>query len=217
MADETAEFQHRIFAKHLPYDDGHLAGVVEEMQLAGAPTVHCVRWKGSLYAMTASHRLAAAKLLDLEPKVVLHEMDAGEDLDGFFGGVANSLPSYHFRHIHIMEPKFIGYGKLVAAITSLRGLTRHSAVHLAVWAGETYRCAQSFGFAGSPGDWVEALCEVEADTGVTDLKARLERLGALAYEAGSALINSPFTAAERLSQARAALREIEETAWGKSR
>lgn len=179
-ADEKAEFQHRIFAKHLPYDDGHLAEVVEEMQLAGAPTVHCVRWKGNLYAMTASHRLAAAKLLDLEPKVVLHEMDAGEDLDGFFGGVVSSLPSYHFRHIHIMETKHLGYGHLIAALANLRAMWRHGQLYEEAWARATYSVARANCFAGSIDDWVLTLDEVMKDDTAADLRARLASINALA-------------------------------------
>jgi hypothetical protein len=65
----------RIFAKHEPYDDGHLGEVVAEMLLAGWPTIRVVAAPGGYAALEGSHRLAAAHWLGLGVKLVELEPD----------------------------------------------------------------------------------------------------------------------------------------------
>ena len=88
-----------IYAKHEPYEDGHLGDVIAEMQLAGTPTLRCVEWRDGYYALEGSHRLAAAFILALPVKVVLLEPDAGEGLERFWDRVAPDLPSYNFMNV----------------------------------------------------------------------------------------------------------------------
>jgi hypothetical protein len=94
---------HRIYAKHLPYDDGHLGPVQDEMALCGAPTIYAVMWRGSLFALCGSHRLAACHRLGLEPKIVVLPDDGAIELDGFFASVVETLPFYEFEHIYKLE------------------------------------------------------------------------------------------------------------------
>lgn len=60
----------RIWAKHLPYEDGHLGYVVAEMRLAGWPTIRAMAVPGGWAALEGSHRLAAAHYLGYGVKLV---------------------------------------------------------------------------------------------------------------------------------------------------
>ena len=83
----------RIYAKHWPYETGHLAEVTTEMRRLGPPTIRCVRYGDDLYALEGSHRLAAAHHLNLWPIVVEEAADAF-GVDDFWGRVGYNLPVY---------------------------------------------------------------------------------------------------------------------------
>jgi hypothetical protein len=40
----------RIYAKHAPYNDGHLQKVRRDMELAGSPTIRASEYKNELFA-----------------------------------------------------------------------------------------------------------------------------------------------------------------------
>lgn len=76
-------------------DADHLANVISEMRVRGAPTIRCIRddTQGVILALEGSHRLAAAKALDIEPNFVfladddtLTCADIGFDDMCWFGG-----------------------------------------------------------------------------------------------------------------------------------
>jgi hypothetical protein len=76
-------------------DAEHLAHVIAEMQILGAPTIRCVRDAdaGLIVALEGSHRIAAAVELGLTPVITLLDDDAeitcddlGYDDCGWFGG-----------------------------------------------------------------------------------------------------------------------------------
>jgi hypothetical protein len=92
-----------IYAKHFPYDDGHLASVMAEMELTGPPTIRVSKFRDSIFALEGSHRLAACHALGLEPKLVVLEHDCSDTLDAFFYGIRDTLPKYEFVHVHILE------------------------------------------------------------------------------------------------------------------
>lgn len=92
-----------IYAKHEPYDAPHFFQVWNEMQLCGAPTVRCVRHDGKLYALDSSHRLAAAHRLCLPVKVVVEQVDCGEELSAFWRRVAPDRPAYDFVDATCLE------------------------------------------------------------------------------------------------------------------
>jgi hypothetical protein len=94
-----------IYSKHLPYTDGHLARIVDEMQYTGAPTLRVSKFRDKLFALEGSHRLAACHALGLEPKLVILEHDCDDTLDEFYDKVSRALPAYEFTHAYILEVK----------------------------------------------------------------------------------------------------------------
>lgn len=96
-----------IYAKHEPYGDGHLSAVIAEMRLAGSPTIRCVEYRGSIYALDGSHRLAAAHFLRLPIKVVLLCPDADDALAAFWQRVAPDRPEYDCEATHLRLDAFI--------------------------------------------------------------------------------------------------------------
>ena len=84
----------RVFAKHEPYP-GHLAEVARDMADRGAPTIACVEWRGELFAIEGSHRLAAAHAAGLIPTIVIVDPERviGDD-DGYLESLRPRLPAY---------------------------------------------------------------------------------------------------------------------------
>lgn len=71
-----------IYAIHEPFAD-HLAEVIEEMRVLGAPTLHVVDCGDHYQALEGSHRLPAAAALGLNPVLVVHEQDEMLEITGF--------------------------------------------------------------------------------------------------------------------------------------
>lgn len=95
----------RVLAKHLPYDDGHLGKVLDEMALCGAPTIRTVRYRGQLVALEGSHRIAAAWATGITPKLVILAADPAScgECDPFFDRAIAALPAYDFGHVLMLE------------------------------------------------------------------------------------------------------------------
>lgn len=91
-----------IYAKHEPYNNGHLGEVVEEMKLTGAPTIRCVKFDDNYFAVEGSHRLASADILGLCPKIVLLKQDTSE-MTEYWRSVAKTLPSYDYDHVMVFD------------------------------------------------------------------------------------------------------------------
>lgn len=94
-----------VYAKHLPYADGHLARVAADMDVAGEPTIRCVDRGGKLFALEGSHRLALAFERGMVPKIVIVIQDTDESLDAFWDRVAPELPRYDFDHVNVLDLK----------------------------------------------------------------------------------------------------------------
>lgn len=92
----------KIYAKHEPYENGHLGDVVSEMKLTGPPTIRVIEFDGGFYAVEGSHRLASAYHLGLEPKIVIMPQDS-EGLDEYWARVARTLPSYDYKFVYILD------------------------------------------------------------------------------------------------------------------
>jgi hypothetical protein len=92
-----------VYAKHEPYEDGQLANVVEEMRIQGPPTVRVVERDGLYFALEASHRLAAAHHLGIQPRLVVVTPEADETLETFWARVAPQLPIYDFPCVHVLH------------------------------------------------------------------------------------------------------------------
>jgi hypothetical protein len=86
-----------VYAKHLPYDDGHLGKVAADMDHHGAPTIRVVEFDGELYAIEGSHRLAVAKERDIAPKLVVETTEDDALPSGHWKRVAATLPAYTFE------------------------------------------------------------------------------------------------------------------------
>ena len=94
----------RVYAKHPPYPDGHLARVAAEMDLAGAPTLPAVWFRGKLIALAGSHRLAEAHHRGIAPKLVILRNGPGDDgLDEFFARALETMPWYDFDHVLALD------------------------------------------------------------------------------------------------------------------
>lgn len=97
-----------VYAKHPPYDNGHLGRVVEEMRVQGAPTIRVVEFCGNLYAMEGSHRLAAAHHLGLVPKFVAEVGQLADEIavsSEHWTKVAETLPEYRFEEALLLDLK----------------------------------------------------------------------------------------------------------------
>lgn len=88
-----------IHAKHEPYTNGHLGEVIEDMKLRGAPTIRVMNFNGELYATEGSHRLAAASILGLIPKVVIEIPDSGAIPEEHWTKVSFTLPRHEYDHV----------------------------------------------------------------------------------------------------------------------
>lgn len=95
----------KVYAKHPPYEDGHLGEVTQDMRAQGAPTIRVVRFNGELYATEGSHRLAAAAYLGVIPRVWIDEVTVDALPDSHWRKVADGLTSYEFDHVLALEPK----------------------------------------------------------------------------------------------------------------
>lgn len=92
-----------IYAKHEPYNNGHLGEVVKEMEFQGQPTIRAVEYKGELFAVEGSHRLAAANHLGVVPKIVIEEEIEGIEINSFWDKVKNRIPKYIFDCMLVLD------------------------------------------------------------------------------------------------------------------
>ena len=85
----------KIYAKHAPYEDGHLGEVVAQMRVLGPPTIKVVRYADELFALEGSHRLAAADYLGMTP--IFEELEPDLPDTGWWASIKASLPRYEFN------------------------------------------------------------------------------------------------------------------------
>jgi hypothetical protein len=88
-----------VFAKHAPYETGHLGEVVAEMVQVGPPTLRVMEWDGHLCALEGSHRLAAAHYLGEVPKLVIECPDVPDYRERSLDG----LPMYTFESALVLD------------------------------------------------------------------------------------------------------------------
>lgn len=92
-----------VFAKHLPYENGHLGEVTNDMKFMGAPTIRVMKYNNNFYALEGSHRLAAADYLNETPKLVV-EIEEKQSLPTeHWDRVATNLPRYDFNHALVLD------------------------------------------------------------------------------------------------------------------
>jgi len=93
----------RIYAKHLPYTNGHYGKVFNEMELTGEPTIRVVQYKEKLCAIEGSHRLASCHEQGLIPKIVILKIDIEQEMEDHWDKVAETLPHYDFEFINVLD------------------------------------------------------------------------------------------------------------------
>ena len=93
----------KVFAKHLPYTDGHVGKVTADMEVFGSPTIRVMKFDRKLFALEGSHRLAIAHEKDIVPKLVIQEEDESLIPDGHWKKVAKTLPKYLFKECLVLD------------------------------------------------------------------------------------------------------------------
>lgn len=93
----------RVFAKHLPYEDGHLGEVSNDMDVYGAPTIRVMKVNNDYYALEGSHRLAVAHYRGEIPKLVIEIEDKDSLPDHHWLSVAKTLPLYEFTKAMVLD------------------------------------------------------------------------------------------------------------------
>lgn len=93
----------RVFAKHLPYEDGHLGEVANDMDVHGAPTIRVMKVNDDYYALEGSHRLAVAHHRGEIPKLVVEIEETDALPSSHWLKVADTLPLYEFEHTMVLE------------------------------------------------------------------------------------------------------------------
>ena len=92
-----------IYAKHLPYNNSKLNGVIEEMKELGSPTIKVVNYKNEYFAIEGSHRLAACNFLNKSLNIIVVEENNSSEVDAFWDKVKERLPKYYFKEILIWK------------------------------------------------------------------------------------------------------------------
>lgn len=94
---------HDIYAKHLPYKNGHYAKVFNEALLNDdGPIIRVVLFDGDYCAVEGSHRLATAHAQGKEPRLIVVEPDLPPN-EEWWSKIKPTLPVYHFEHVHVLK------------------------------------------------------------------------------------------------------------------
>lgn len=95
----------RIYAKHLPYEDGHLEKVSLDMEHAGDPTIRVISFENNFIALEGSHRLFLAHKYGLVPKIIILEPDVDMGADTRYRDLMKTLPHYDFDYVLKLHEK----------------------------------------------------------------------------------------------------------------
>jgi hypothetical protein len=96
----------RIYAKHLPYEDGNLGKVFDEMELAGEPTIRVIGYgdyKKQFFALEGSHRLYLAHKYGMIPKIWVMTPDVELIDEDRYLSIIKGLPYYDFPHVYMLK------------------------------------------------------------------------------------------------------------------
>lgn len=96
----------RVYAKHLPYENGHLGEVCNLMMWAREPTLRCIKRDSSYFLLEGSHRIASCDYLGLTPKLVILQEDLGDTLDEFWNNLEHTLPCYEFKEVLELDLRY---------------------------------------------------------------------------------------------------------------
>lgn len=97
----------KVYAKHLPYKNGHYAKVYKEMELNDdGPIIRVVKTDKDEYcAVEGSHRIASAHSQNKIPRLIVLEPDAVGISDDWWSSIKNTLPLYEFESVFVMNEK----------------------------------------------------------------------------------------------------------------
>ena len=93
----------RVYAKHLPYTNGHYGLVFATMEITGEPTIRVAEFGGMWCALEGSHRLASSHKQGKIPKLVVLPDDDSLVPDDHWRKVIETLPYYDFPHIDLLD------------------------------------------------------------------------------------------------------------------
>ncbi len=95
----------RVYAKHLPYKNGHYPKVYHEMTLnEDGPIIRVLNTgKDEFCAVEGSHRLAAAHSQNKVPRLVILEPEDFGLPDDYWNNIKHTLPCYEFDSVLVMK------------------------------------------------------------------------------------------------------------------
>lgn len=96
-----------VYAKHLPYKNGHYSTVFKEMELNDdGPIIRVIQIDENEYcAVEGSHRLACAFFLKKIPRLIVLTPDEQGLSFEFWTNIKLKLPKYKFDSVLVMEEK----------------------------------------------------------------------------------------------------------------
>lgn len=96
-----------IYAKHLPYKNGHYPIVYHEMVLNDdGPILRVIQMgKDEFCAVEGSHRLASAHSQNKPPRLIVLEPDEDGLPTEWWENVKKTLPSYQFESVFVMNER----------------------------------------------------------------------------------------------------------------
>lgn len=98
------EAMKKVYAKHLPYTNGHYADVYHEMTLNDGPIIRAVKVGDDYCAIEGSHRIAACHDLGKDLRLLVVTPDAKDGLDdSHWNAIKSTLPCYEFEHVFVMN------------------------------------------------------------------------------------------------------------------
>lgn len=97
----------KVYAKHLPYKNGHYAKVYKEMELNDdGPIIRVIKTDHEEYcAVEGSHRIASAYSQGKVPRLIVLEPDSFIISDDWWDNIKSTLPLYEFDSVFVMNEK----------------------------------------------------------------------------------------------------------------
>ena len=104
---EGASTMKRVYAKHLPYRNGHYPKVYHEMTLNDdGPIIRVLQTDKDEYcAVEGSHRIASAHSQGKIPRLIVLEPDAIGLSNEWWDSIKKTLPLYEFESVFVMKEK----------------------------------------------------------------------------------------------------------------
>lgn len=94
----------KIYAKHLPYKNGHYPRVYHEMVLNDdGPIIRVLlTGKDEYCAVEGSHRIAACHSQNKVPRLVVLEPEEDSLPESWWNNIKSTLPCYEFDSVYVM-------------------------------------------------------------------------------------------------------------------